>query len=68
MEASDVSFISLPELVLRTITEFLDFQSLGRLACTCRKMRDIINCDSVWKPHSLQMLGTNLKSPVMVRR
>jgi hypothetical protein len=48
------SLTDLPPEVLLHICHFLSTPDLGRLAQTCRTLRDLVDDDGVWRPLVLQ--------------
>lgn len=52
----NLHLMELPEDVLYLLFRYLDLTSLGRLCQVCRKLRRLIQTDSVWLPFSRHQL------------
>lgn len=46
------NIVDLPDVALYTILSYLDITSLGRVCCTCSRLREIASRDTVWIQHS----------------
>ncbi|XP_063216587.1 uncharacterized protein LOC134527653 [Bacillus rossius redtenbacheri] len=58
----DVHLASLPVEILLTVANLLDYRSLAILSQTCRRLYDVLQDDSLWKPLCLERFRAEVAS------